>query len=134
MPAPLTPRQEALLFRVIEVLEREPVNTLNPHRISQELAIPRQAVEAVLKLGAQRGIVLNLAENVFYTPKQVAEIQARVQDWSKGGPFSLSELREFLSTTRKYDAPLIDLFDEIGFTAGPASAKKVIGKPIDIAQ
>lgn len=98
----LTPRQRALLDRVIERLEKEPVNTPSPQQLAQFLGIPRQAVEEILRLGIRSGEILQLANVVFYTPRQFETLKAKVESLTEGKPLSKTELRDALRTTRKY--------------------------------
>ena len=112
----LTPRQRALLDRVIEAIELDLIGTPSPHAIAQSLGIPRQAVEEILRLGLRSGEILQIADVVFYTPKQVEELKSQVARIADGKPFTSTDLRDSLKTTRKYILPLLDYFDAIGFT------------------
>lgn len=126
IPLQLTTRQAALLQRVIEILETEPINTPTPHRIAQQLGLPWQAVEEILKLGVHAGAVLNLDESVYYSTSQVESLKEMIRDLSEGRPFSMTDLRDKLQTTRKYAMPLLDYLDSIGFTRGNANEREVV--------
>ncbi len=104
----LTPRQRALLDRVIEALEKEPVNTPSPQAMASSLGIPRQAVEEILKLGVRRAEVLQLAEVVFYTPRQLDSLKSQIEALTAESPHSTTDLRDALKTTRKYIKPIIE--------------------------
>ena len=106
----LSPRQEALLARVLEELEREAVNVPTPHQIAQILGVPRQAIEAALDLGIHSGRLIKLDETVFYTPRQVEALRAKVTGVNKRANWTLPELRDALETTRKYAVPLMIYF------------------------
>ncbi|MDR3691967.1 MAG: hypothetical protein P4L46_21485 [Fimbriimonas sp.] len=102
----LTPRQSALLARVLEVLESAPVDTPTPHQIAQILGVPRQAIEEILRLGVSGGSVVQLADVVFYTPSQLSKLRTQTDALFGPRPFTVAELRDALGTTRKYSAPL----------------------------
>ena len=124
----LTERQASLLARVIEVLEAEPINTPTPFTIAQSLGLPRQAVDEIFRLGIMSRQLIQLDEVVFYTPSQLQKLKALVADATKGEPFTMTDLRDQLETTRKYLVPILDYFDKIEFTIGNSNDRKVIGK------
>lgn len=109
-------KQRQLLDRVVELLEKEPVNTPNPHQISQVVHAPIPAIEDILKLGIQSGEVVQIGEGVYYTPRQVAELKKKTAQIAGGRPFAAAQLRDALGTTRKYIIPLLEYFDSIRFT------------------
>ena len=109
----LTPRQRALINRVVELIEKEVIDTPSPQLIAQELGIPRQAVEEILRLGIRSGELIQVSDVVFYTPKQIDLLKAQI---ASNAPFTSNHLRDVLQTTRKYILPLLDYLDAIGFT------------------
>lgn len=111
-----TDRQRVFLDRIKAELEKEPINTPNPHRLSQLLNVPMQAVEEVLKLGVQADEVVGLDDGVFYTHEQIARIKERVKEAAKGQPFTAAEMRDALGATRKYVIPLLEYLDKQRFT------------------
>ncbi len=124
----LSERQAALLARVIELLESEPVNTPTPFSIAQGMGLPRQAIDEIVRLGIMSKQLVQLDEAVLYTPAQIKNLKALVAEMTKGEPFAMTDLRDQLGTTRKYLVPILDYFDQIGFTLGNSSERKVIGK------
>lgn len=112
----LPKRQREFLERVKQELEKTPIDVPNAHEIAHSLGAPHQAVSEILKLGAQGGELLALAEGIYYTPAQIEAIKAQVRDLTRGEPFGTSELRKALNTTRKYIGPLVEHFDETEFT------------------
>ena len=100
----------------MEALQADPVNTPNPHRLSEIVRAPIQAVEEALKLGVQAGEVVSIGEGVFYTPSQLANLKARTKQLMGSKPFAAAQLRDALGTTRKYIIPLLEYLDSIRFT------------------
>ena len=122
----LTPKQELLLNRAVEILEEEPVNTPTPHLIARALGLPHHAIEEVLKLGLLNGRVLQLDEVVFYTPAQLEKIMETMRAWYGTSPFVMTDFRDRLETTRKYAMPLLDYFDSVGFTRGNNFQRRIL--------
>ncbi len=121
----LTTRQVALLARIIECLESEAVNTPSPQAMAQTLGMPRQAVEEILQLGRKSHSVVNLAENVYYTPAQLTALVERVCEWGKDKQFSPNELRDWLGSTRKYVHPLLEHLDAKGLTVKDGPLREI---------
>lgn len=112
----LSPKQRQFLDRVISALSADPVNTPNPHRLSEIVPAPIQAVEEILRLGVQAGEVVSIGEGVFYTPAQIDALKKRTRELMGSKPFAAAQLRDALGTTRKYIIPLVEYFDTIRFT------------------
>lgn len=112
----LTPRQREFLDRVAVELHAMPVNTPSVHQMAQSLNAPPQAVDEILKLGAQAGEIVSLGDGVYYSPAQLADIRRRLAAHFSGKPFPASAVRDALSTTRKYAIPILEYFDRIRFT------------------
>jgi selenocysteine-specific elongation factor len=112
----LPPRQRQFLDRAIEALERETVNVPGPHDIAKALVAPPQAIEEVLRLGVQAGELVQVAEGVFYTPRQIEQLKSRLQELVGTKSFSAAEVRDALGTTRKYIIPLLEHLDATRFT------------------
>jgi len=122
----LSMKQGSLLDRVLQILEAEPVNTPTPFLIGKSLGLPHHAVDEVLKLGLLSGQVVQIDEVVFYTPKQLVNIQQKLKTWYGSAPFAMTDFRDKLGTTRKYAVPLLDYFDSIGFTRGNNNQRRVL--------
>jgi hypothetical protein len=108
--ADLPPRQAQFLDRVVAELEKRPIDTPNPHRISETLRIPIQAVEEILAIGVESGRVVQIDEQVFYTPAQLGALEERLSALARSGPLSASRVRDELKTTRKYALALLARF------------------------
>jgi len=112
----LSLRQRGLLDRVLQVLQSQPISTPSPQTIAQTLGIPRQAIEEILRLGIRSGEIIQLAEAVYYTPTQFDALQLQIFEIVGDKPFTSTELRDTLQTTRKYLLPILDRLDELGIT------------------
>lgn len=112
----LSPRQREFLDRCVAELERDLVNTLNLHALTQAVHAPIQAVEEILKLGVQAGEIVALPDGVYYTTRQIALLKTKTAELMGEHPFPAAKLRDALGTTRKYVIPLLEYFDSIRFT------------------
>lgn len=123
----LSPKQRQFLDRVLEELRREPVNTPNPHQISESLRLPMAAIEDVLRLGTQTGEVVRINEVVFYAKEQVVAIKEQLRDRLAGRSFEAGQVRDILGTSRKYVIPLLEYFDAVRFTVRVGDKRKING-------
>jgi len=112
----LIPRQREFLDRVVTVLERETINVPKPVDIMRELGVPLPAVEETLKLGVQAGELVPIGEGLHYTHRQLEKIREQIREAAGGKPFTPSEMRERLGTSRKFIVPLLEYLDAKGFT------------------
>lgn len=122
----LSPRQRALLDRVAQSLETQPVNTPNPFEIAAELRVPEQAVSEILRLGERAGRIVHVGTGVYYTVRQLEELGSRIAEMYGDRGFGATDLRDDLGTTRKYVTPLLEYFDSIGFTARVGGQRTVV--------
>ncbi|MFI5386537.1 MAG: selenocysteine-specific translation elongation factor [Fimbriimonadales bacterium] len=126
-----SPKQRQFLDRIVQALEAEKVNTPNPHRLSEIVAAPIQAVEEALRLGIQAGEVVSIGEGVYYTPIQIEALKKRVSELMGTKPFPAAALRDAIGTTRKYIIPLLEYFDLIRFTTRVGDNRMVnVGKQV----
>lgn len=112
----LTDRQSEFLRRVTTELEASGVNTPNPHELSKILPAPIQAVEEIMRLGVESGVLTRVEEGIFYTTKQLEEIKAKLLERFGDRAFAASEFRDGVETSRKYAIPLLEYFDRVRFT------------------
>ncbi len=123
----LAPKQRQFLDRIVEALEKEPVNTPNPHQIGLLLQAPMPAVEEVLRLGKQAGEIVQIDETVFYTRRQLEELKKRTKALMGTKSFAAAQLRDALGASRKYVIPLLEYFDSIRFTTRVGDNRMING-------
>ena len=100
----LPARQRQLLDRVVAEIEKEEINAPNAFEVSKALSIPMHAVEEIIRIGVLCGEIVQIAETVFYTPRQLQALRTRIGD---SGPLTASAVRDSLGTTRKYAVALL---------------------------
>jgi selenocysteine-specific elongation factor len=112
----LTERQRSFLDRVVEALGQGGASPPSPADLAQIVHAPPQAVEEILRLGVEAGEVYRVADGIFFTPGQIAELKEKVRAMGKSGPFTAAQFRDAVGTTRKFAIPLLEHFDSIRFT------------------
>jgi selenocysteine-specific elongation factor len=124
--AALSAKQEQFLGRVVEVLNRDPVNTLSALDLARELGVPPQATTEIVRLGLASGRLVRLADGLIYSEEQLATIKEKVRVAANGEPFSTSSMKDALGTTRKFVVPLLEYFDVIGFTEREGEERRIL--------
>lgn len=113
---PLTPRQRQFLDRVKAALDEAGVNVPSVLELARALGAPPQAVEEILRIGADRREVIRLGDGLHYTVQGLAAIQEAVRRGFGSRPFTAGEFRDLLGTSRKYAIPLLEHLDAVRFT------------------
>lgn len=109
--AKLNPAQRALLDRVLSAMDKSGINAPSPGDLAREMGVPVQAVEAVLKIGADAGEAVRLDSALWYSSKTLSGIASKAREEFKDRPFSASEFRDVFGTSRKYAIPLLEHLD-----------------------
>lgn len=112
----LTAKQEALLQRVAEALDSHGINVPESKTLAQELGMPIQALEAALDLGLQEGKFVQVAAQIVYTQQAIEKFKQEIKKLDSGEGLEIGFIRDSLGTSRKYIIPLLEYFDEVGFT------------------
>ena len=97
-----------------EAICRAGINVPSPHEIAQQLSVPPQAVEEIVRLGIEARELVRIAEGITYTQDQLEGFKSEVR--KLGSPFAASDFRDVTGSTRKYVIPLLEYFDATGFT------------------
>jgi selenocysteine-specific elongation factor len=95
--ADLTPKQRRLLDRVSAALDEGGVQVPPPSILARQMVMPVQAVDEILRLGAESGEVIKVGEGIFYTFDKLKSFEALLK-----GVKSPAEARRRLGATRKY--------------------------------
>lgn len=113
----MNPKQEAFLQRVETELNKILINVPYPSEVASKLGAPVQAVEEILLTAANAGRIIKIGETLFYTQDQIDRIKVKLTDFAKGQPFTASEAKEALETSRKFIIPVLEYLDSVGFTS-----------------
>jgi len=112
----LPTRQREFLDRVLAVIEEEELNVPTPPEIARKVVAPAQAVAEILQVGVRAGELIQAADNIFFTQKQIERIKDVLRPALGRRPFSPTDAKEALGTSRKYIIPILEVLDEQGFT------------------
>jgi selenocysteine-specific elongation factor len=112
----LTPRQVDLLARAMPSVKQNPVNVLSPAEIARALVVPIPAISEILRLGTFADQTIEVTEQMYYSPEQIAAIQQTMREAFCKREFTASEARQALGTSRKYIIPILEYLDASGFT------------------
>ena len=113
LPASEEKVAERLRERFREARFQPPV----PSELSQELGTPEERIQTVLEFLCDRGVLERVQADFFVDAKALEEARAEiVANCQKNGQLEIPELRDALSTSRKYLIPLLDHFDTTGVT------------------
>jgi selenocysteine-specific elongation factor len=122
--APSVPRElTAAVGRAFDGLADRPFAAPEAYRLA-ELGLGARQVGAAVRAG----LVVQLAENVVLppdAPQRAVRVLAGLPQ-----PFTLSEARRALDTSRRVAVPLLELLDRTGATRrGPDDRRSVVGRP-----
>jgi selenocysteine-specific elongation factor len=76
----------------------------------------KDSVANLLQLATAAGDLCYVADDFYLHRDALAEIQSKLLAQSGNGGFTVSQMREWLNTTRKYAVPLAEYLDKIQFT------------------
>lgn len=112
----LNSKQEAFLQRVEDHLDTILINNPYPNEIASALGAPVQAIEEILVVAANGGKIAKVGETLYYTRNQVQKIGETLKAAFKDQPFTVSDAKEVLQTSRKFIIPVLEHLDSIGIT------------------
>lgn len=124
----LNARQESLLQRVEAALDSGGFSVPGTRALAQELKVPPQAIEEILKIGVQAKRLVRVGDDLHYTMRQLLDIEARVREFDH--PFSATEFKDLLNTSRKYAIPLLELSDARGWTQRQGDVRVVVARNV----
>lgn len=107
----LNPRQSATLGRILDELDQAGVQVPSSAEVARSLGVPPQTVDELLRLGQEAGLVVRVAEGIHYSMGQVERMVLQARSILGESPFSASQFREALQTSRKYAIPLLEHLD-----------------------
>lgn len=113
----LNERQQALLHRIEEVYKAYGIMTPTIEEVCREVKAPPDAVNAMIKVGVERGRFARVQDGVYYHADTVAELQTLVRDYVHAhGSITVGALRDLTQSNRKFALLALEYFDYIRFT------------------
>jgi selenocysteine-specific elongation factor len=109
----LSPEQISLSQKI---LQKFVANPLSPPT-KEEILAEDSRYEEVLMFLIQGGELIELKDGVLFRKEDFEKVKNKIVDFiKKNGQATVSQLREHLSTTRKYMVPILEKLDQLGVT------------------
>jgi selenocysteine-specific elongation factor len=113
----LTERQTALLDRIAEYYRQCGLAMPTIAEVVSAVNAPPDAVTALLRVGAERGLFHRVADDQYYDAETIARLQSLVADFiGEHGSITVSAFRDLTQSNRKFSLLLLEYFDQIRFT------------------
>ncbi len=113
----LTQNERKLLSQLINQYRDAGLQTPTVKQAQQSATKNQNSVPHLIELAVASGELVQVASDFYLHQEVDREMRERlVAHMSPGKGLTLSEIREILSTTRKYAVPYCEYLDRIGFT------------------
>jgi selenocysteine-specific elongation factor len=113
----LTRAQQLLLSELIGWFRAAGISSSSLAELQERAGANRDAVGQLLAIAAGAGELVQVAPEYWLHAEVEARARSTVQSAFGQRPFTVSQLREALATSRKYAVPLCEYWDRIGFTS-----------------
>jgi len=113
----LNERQESLLKRIEEVYAELGIATPTIEEVCRVVKAPPDAVNALLKVGTERGRFARVADGVYYDTATLDHLKQLIRDHvAEHGTITVAALRDLTQSNRKNALQALEYFDRIRFT------------------
>ncbi|MBO8142593.1 MAG: selenocysteine-specific translation elongation factor [Firmicutes bacterium] len=121
----LSGEQEAAAARLMELLHRKPYSPPGWDELVETHGFDPELLTGLIGLGR----LVRISQDLVFPRDVVEDVQRRVQERVlERGSVDVAALRDMLGTSRKYALPMLEYFDEIGFTRRVGDAR-VLAEP-----
>lgn len=112
-----TPEQENVLENIKHLFEEKKYSPPGIDDIVIKLDIPKPIIVSLMNAASEIGIFKKIKDD-FFLPIDlyIKSKEAVLKVLNDRGEITVAEVRDLLNTSRKYALPLLEHFDEIGFT------------------
>ncbi|MFQ6003464.1 MAG: SelB C-terminal domain-containing protein, partial [Candidatus Zixiibacteriota bacterium] len=109
----LSPEQKNLSRKILQKFVAHPLSPPTKEEILNE----DSEYEDVLMFMIQGEELIELKDGILFRKEDFEKIKSKIVDFiKKNGEATVSQLREHLSTTRKYMVPILEKLDQLGVT------------------
>ena len=123
--ARLSAEDEQLLARLEQALRGAHLEPPLPRDLAASLGLDEDRLGTLLRLLADRGLVVMLDRKVVMHAEAVAAARQTVVDlFGSRSSFETVAFRDALGVSRKYAVPLLDYFDTVGLTVRSGSRRR----------
>jgi selenocysteine-specific elongation factor len=123
----LSEQQQHLLRQIEETYHAAKFQPPSVDQIAAGLDQPLEAVSELVDVAVESGGLIRLAKDLLIN--HLAEREARTliaANMANGNQLSVSQIREFLGTTRKIAVPLCEYWDAIGITQREGDLRRLV--------
>ena len=86
------------------------------------------AIKELLTQAEARGEVIQVVKGVYIPAETIEQLKDRMREYQAAhGPFSVSDIRQYVDSTRRYMVPLCEYLDRTGFTSRDGDLRSVAG-------
>jgi selenocysteine-specific elongation factor len=113
----LNERQEALLQRIEQVYREYGIAIPAIEEVCREVKAPPDAVNALLRVGTDRGRFVRVADGLYYDSQTLSHLQQLIRDYvAEHGAITVAAFRDLTNSNRKFAMTALEYFDSIRFT------------------
>ena len=113
----LNERQQALLERIGDFYKQCQIATPTVEEVSREVKAPPDAVNALLRVGVERGLFHKVEDGLYYHAETVSTLQRLIRDYvQQHGSITVAAFRDLTQSNRKFALQALEYFDQIRFT------------------
>lgn len=113
----LNERQQALLQRIEEEYIAFDIAHPTIEEVCAHVKAPPDAVNALLRVGVERGRFCRVQDGVYYHADTISRLQQLVRDYiAEHGSITVGAFRDLTESNRKYTLLVLEYFDQIRFT------------------
>lgn len=120
----LSEKQEQLLQRVLSAMEKAGAAAPSVADLANDLRVPPQAVEEMIRLGLSAGKMVKVGEGLVYSSNTIEQLKQKAR--AIGPRFTAAAFRDVTGSSRKYAIPLLEYFDSIRFTRRVGDERVVV--------
>ncbi len=112
----LSEAQQQLLKRAVEAYHKAAFSPPEPVELAASLDVATDELRPLIDLAVAQGHLAHLGGGLFIHHDREVELRDRITQALSTGGKTMGQIKETLSTTRKFAVPLCEYLDRIGFT------------------
>ena len=126
----LSERQQALITKIEDYYRECGMEMPTISEVVSAVHAPPDAVTALLRVGAERGLFHRLAEDQFYHADTVSHLKTTVSQYIREhGSITVSAFRDLTSSNRRFSLLVLEYLDQIRFTRRQGDDRVLAGEP-----
>ena len=122
-------KQESFLERVDADLSTRGFPPSSILDLAQSLAVPPQAVKAILEIGTSHGVIVSLGSDLFYGRKQLRQIASGLKDQAPPDGFDGAGFRALTGLSRRLADLLTFQLERLGYLERREGRLRFLNEP-----